>query len=483
MKKIGFKQRVRTWITSVAAGVLLFGVLAGGTVHAVTQEEHQALNKGIDVSEFNGVVNYEPVKKAGITYVMIRTGAGKSYSDQWFENNYDQAGQWALKRGVYHYSYATTVEDAKQEAKACLKLLAGRKLELPVAYDIEEDKIFETGIENVTAIAQAFCEEIKNAGYEPMVYTYLNRLNDSFDYDTISQYKLWVASYDVDYPNYAHPYYMWQYKVSSVPGANTSKGECDVNYIYEQFTEASAITLDQTELSLQLGEGLVSAMQLTATVNPEASNRHVNWRSEDEKVATVDQNGQVTAVTNGATTIVAATVNGVEAQATVTVTTPATAIEVGNKSLTIGKKENFHIIPVLTPETSTDQTHYESADESIVKVEKDGSLTGKKIGKTEITCTTDSGVSKTVTVTVKKAPWYLSGLPLFKSMKVSETYQMHLKMPKNSASNQMDYYSRNVYRVSISEDGLVTALKPGWCILRVKTYNGKREWMLVHVKE
>ena len=88
-----------------------------------------------------------------------------------------------------------------------------------------------------------------------------------------------------------------------------------------------------------------------------------------------------------------------------------------------------------------------------------------------------------MTVTVKKAPWYLSGLPLFKSMKVSETYQMHLKMPKNSASNQMDYYSRNVYRVSISEDGLVTALKPGWCILRVKTYNGKREWMLVHVKE
>ena len=84
MKKIGFKQRVRTWITSVAAGVLLFGVLAGGTVHAVTQEEHQALNKGIDVSEFNGVVNYEPVKKAGITYVMIRTGAGKSYSDQCF---------------------------------------------------------------------------------------------------------------------------------------------------------------------------------------------------------------------------------------------------------------------------------------------------------------------------------------------------------------------------------------------------------------
>lgn len=456
----------------------------GGSVLAVTEEEAAATVKGIDVSEFNGEVNYEAVKKAGYSHVMIRCGAGKSYVDPNFTLNYGAAGTAGLSRGVYHYSYATTVEDAKEEAKACLKILDNRNLEYPVAYDIEEDAAFETGKENVTAMAVTFCKTIEAAGYQPMIYASLNKLNEFFDYDSISKYKIWVANYDVDYPNYAYPYAMWQYKIGSVKGANTGAGECDVNYIYEQFVEASSITISQTELALEIGEGRVSSATLSAAVGaPEASNKHVNWSSEDEKVAVVDANGVVAAIGNGTTNIVASTVNGVTATCTVTVTTPATAIAIGNESLTIGKKETFSPLPQLTPETSTDATHYVSSDEKVVRVNEDGTLTGVSKGSADITATTDSGVSTTVTVTVKKSPWKLSGVPLFRKMKVGDTYQMKCKLPKESASNQITYYSRNMYRVSVDENGKVEALAEGWCLLRASTYNGKKEWMLVHVVE
>lgn len=490
MRKKGFHrvpERVKRWVQKGALALAAVAMLASDVplhTQAVTKEEAQAAVKGIDVSGYNGTVDFESVKKQGYTYVMIRTGAGKETVDSCFAQNYGAAGTAGLKRGAYYYSYATTVKEAQAEAKKCLSILDNRNLECPVAYDIEEDAAFKTGKENVTAMAVAFCEIVKAAGYEPMIYASLNKLKEYFDYDTISQYKIWVANYDVDYPDYAYPYMMWQYTIGSVKGANTAGGQCDENYIYENFVEAESIALNESEVDLQIGEGLVSSVSLSGTVSPtDASNKHINWSSEDEKVVTVDGNGTVQAVGNGTTNVVASTVNGKTAVCKVTVTTPATAIAIGNESLTIGKKENFSLVPVLTPETSTDGTTYVSSDEKIVRVEKDGTLTGLKKGSAEITATTDSGVSTTVTVTVKKAPWRISNNGLFKKMKVGETYNMNCKLPKNSASNKITYYSRNKYRVEVDEKGNVTALATGWCLIRAKTYNGKKVWTLVHVVE
>lgn len=490
MRKTGFmvtKEKAVRWVRKGMVFAVMISLLCAGipiSSHAVTKEEDAAAVKGIDVSGYNGTVDYEAVKKQGYTYVMMRAGAGKETVDSCFALNYGNAGSAGLKRGAYYYSYATTVKEAEAEAKKCLSILDNRNLECPVAYDIEEDSAFKTGKENVTAMAVAFCEKIKAAGYEPMIYASLNKLNEYFDYNTISQYKIWVANYDVDYPDYAYPYAMWQYSIGSVNGANTAGGECDVNYIYENFVQAEAITLNENEIHLQLGEGLVSSTNLVGTVSPaEASNKHINWSSEDEKVVTVDAAGNVQAVGNGTTNIIASTVNGKTVTCKVTVTTPATAIAIGNESLVIGKKENFSLIPVLTPETSTDSTSYVSSDEKVVRVEKDGTLTGLKKGSAEITATTDSGVTTKVTVTVKKKPWRISNNGLFKKMKVGETYNMECKLPKNSASNQITYYSRNKYRVSVDEKGNVTALAAGWCLIRAKTYNGKKAWTLVHVVE
>ena len=90
----------------------------------------------------------------------------------------------------------------------------------------------KTGKKNVTALTRAFCEEIKRAGYEPMVYSNAYFLKHYFDYDGIKEYKMWVAHYTKeDEPDIPYQYHMWQFTdQASVPGANTGSGHCDLNY-------------------------------------------------------------------------------------------------------------------------------------------------------------------------------------------------------------------------------------------------------------
>ena len=95
--------------------------------------------RGIDVSRWNGDVNYKAVKSVGIDYVIIQSGYGmeKSQKDPYFEANYKKAREAGLKVGVYHYSYAKTVAEAKKEAKVCLSIIKGKTFDLPVYIDME----------------------------------------------------------------------------------------------------------------------------------------------------------------------------------------------------------------------------------------------------------------------------------------------------------------------------------------------------------
>lgn len=484
--KKGLQSKVKKWIALGVAGVILANPILQSSfvtnTAAVTEEEAANLEKGIDVSGFNGPVDYEKVKKKGYTYVMMRAGSGKSFVDSQFADNYGNAGDAGLKRGVYYYSYATNVQEAEAEAANCLSILDKRNLECPVAYDIEEEATFASG--NTTAIAMAFCEKIKNAGYEPMIYSSLNKLNEFFDYESISGYKIWIANYEVDYPDYPYTYWMWQYGIGNVPGANTGSGECDVNYIYNEFVPADAVSVSQETMALELGANRVNTGALQASVGPDnASNKHINWRSENDQIATVDGAGNVVGVANGTVNIIASSVNGVEKACAVTVTTPATGVSFEENEMVIGKKETVTPNPTLQPETSTDVTHYTSSDEKIVKANEDGTITGVKPGEATITATTDSGVSTTFTVTVKKEPSRVSTGWFIKKMKVGETAKLTAKLPKKSASHDMIYYSRNINRVDMDEEGNMKAISVGWCLVKAEAYNGKKSWKLIHVVE
>lgn len=152
----------------------------------------------IDVSYCQTGVDYNKVKNSGIDAVIIRAGFGKeSYQkDSEFETHYKNAKKAGLAIGVYWYSYAYSVAEAKQEAKVCLECIKGKTLELPVYYDLEESGQTRLGMSLLTNIATTFCDEIKAGGYRAGVYSNLNWLNNYLDYERLrNKYSIWLAQW------------------------------------------------------------------------------------------------------------------------------------------------------------------------------------------------------------------------------------------------------------------------------------------------
>ena len=225
---------------------LLICVLAAWSVQKlgwpITTKIRDGKMQVIDVSSYNGTINWRKVKQKQINHAMLKIGSGiggthKGSEDRKFIINARNAKYASIYYGVYYYSYARTPQDAKKEARHCLSILKKYRiqpsdLKLPVAFDIEEEAVFQTGKKNVTAIATTFCKEIKKAGYEPMIYSKASALIKYFEYGKIKNYEIWVAHYTkAVIPAIPYSYRMWQYTcTASIPGANTENGHCDVSY-------------------------------------------------------------------------------------------------------------------------------------------------------------------------------------------------------------------------------------------------------------
>jgi len=159
--------------------------------------------KGIDVSKWQGTIDWEKVKQDGVDFAILREGYGKenpNQIDKRFEENYKKAKAAGIPVGVYHYSYADSVEDAKLEAEFCLKNIAGKQLEYPVVFDIEDKEQLKLTNQQRTELCKAFCETIEKAGYYAMIYCSLNWWNNYLDNQELGKYDLWLAHWDVGQP-------------------------------------------------------------------------------------------------------------------------------------------------------------------------------------------------------------------------------------------------------------------------------------------
>ncbi len=160
--------------------------------------------KGIDVSKWNGNINWEKVKNAGIDFAIIREGYGRKdpkQIDKQFKNNINGAKSVGIHTGVYHYSYADSVDDAINEAQFCLENVQGLKLEYPIVIDIEDKEQLKLNNRQRTDIVKAFCGEIEKHGYYAMFYCNANWLrNYLFKDELLPKYDLWLAQWDVDVP-------------------------------------------------------------------------------------------------------------------------------------------------------------------------------------------------------------------------------------------------------------------------------------------
>ena len=188
--------------------------------------------RGIDVSKWQGDIDYSKVKNTGIKFVIARIGYGmyENQKDLEFEDNYKGATTNNLPIGVYLYSYALNVEDSKREAEVVLKWLNNRKLNLPVYYDIE-DKSQQTLSKNVlTKMCETFCSEIEKKGYWAGIYANKYFLTTYLDYKKLEKkYTIWVAQYN-DKNTYKGKYDMWQY--TSNGKVNGINGNVDMNILY-----------------------------------------------------------------------------------------------------------------------------------------------------------------------------------------------------------------------------------------------------------
>ena len=191
---------------------------------------------GIDVSEHQGVVDWSKVRARGVDFAILRAGYGKfaTQKDKQFEINYTNAKSVGMPVGAYWYSYATTVEEAKQEAQVCLEIIKGKQFEYPIYFDLEEQSALATGKSNCTAMIRAFCEILENAGYFAGLYMSRSPFC-SFTEDNIrSRYALWLAEYGSRL-NYSGSVGMWQ--KSGTGKIDGISGDVDLNECYFDYPE------------------------------------------------------------------------------------------------------------------------------------------------------------------------------------------------------------------------------------------------------
>lgn len=154
--------------------------------------------KGIDVSYHNGKINWEKVKKSGVTFAIIRLGYGTRKGgivDSKLDYNYRQARKYGIKVGFYLYSYADNAKEAKKEAKFTAKLLKKyTEFDYPVAFDFENAyRNKKKYRKSNTKIISTYCNYLEKKGYDTCVYSYLDFLKKSVDYKKISKYGIWLA--------------------------------------------------------------------------------------------------------------------------------------------------------------------------------------------------------------------------------------------------------------------------------------------------
>ena len=203
-------------------------------------KEHKNDNTliGIDVSEWQGNINYQKVKDAGVEFVMIRVGFGHNRNneiimDKQFKNNIKNAKEANLKVGLYFYSYANTIDKVKEQVKWINDNLEGQALDLPIAFDWEDWSSFNSynmSLTDIKQIAKTFISESERYGYKGMLYSskyYLEKIWGINKYDT------WLAHY-TDKTNYEGNYYIWQ--LSNRGKVDGIYGDVDLDILYTKNT-------------------------------------------------------------------------------------------------------------------------------------------------------------------------------------------------------------------------------------------------------
>lgn len=155
--------------------------------------------RGIDISEFQGEIDFEEVRRSGIEAVYIRVGAGE-YTDEYFAENYERAKAAGLKIGFYHYVTARSVEEGRRQARFFASLAAGREPDMRLAMDFEY--FGSLSVSQINAISEAYLDELTALTWrEAVIYSDLSNARNIFSRALAEKYPLWAAQYGADEPS------------------------------------------------------------------------------------------------------------------------------------------------------------------------------------------------------------------------------------------------------------------------------------------
>ena len=225
MKKFKSSRIFKSALAFVLA-VCMFASTGAGTIQAEATSA-----QGIDVSNYQGAINWAAVAASGVGYAFIKVGSTNKGLDPYFAVNVRGAQAAGIRTGAYIYSYATSVAAATQEAQLMLQWIEGYNINYPVAIDIEDTCQKGLDANTVTAMANAFGDVISAAGYTPIIYTYTSFYSGHFT--SALKYDKWIAHYSAacGTPGYA----IWQYSSQgTVPGISA---QVDMNVAVKDYSQ------------------------------------------------------------------------------------------------------------------------------------------------------------------------------------------------------------------------------------------------------
>ena len=428
--------------------------------------------KIIDVSEWEGVIDWEKVKASDVDGVILRVGYGNQMMDKQFLRNLKECNRLGIPYGFYLYSYAYDANFAYAEAQGLLEMLKGQDLSnlaYPIFYDIENFGTWsEDGVTYHTPSTIAAYEEIiatfiahmNEAGYHGKVQVYSGRYytQTKLNSEKILPYVSWIAEYGPKL-NYVNTYYdgevAWQY---------TEKGSVDgISYDVDISSFAgdamhvilpSSIQLSASTATLETG----LTKKINASVYPTGAYDALSWTSSNPKVAQVSSNGTITAVASGSAVITAKTANGKTASVNVLVKTPTVKLSAISKTMYRGETTK------LTATSSNKKpVSWTSSDPTIASVDSNGTIKTLKNGTVKISASANGGKA-TCTITVKE--------PIQISATTSSFYRGKTTTLKAipAYSTTITWMSSNPLIATVSSNGVVTGKKAGTVTITAKAF-------------
>ena len=224
---------------------------------------------GLDISKWNGNIDWKAVKKANIDFVIIRAGYGTGYVDPYFKTNIENAIKNNLMIGIYWFSYSYTYQGAKLEAEKCYKTIRKYKdnITLPVFWDFEYDSVnyarnhgHSISKKLASGMADTFCATIKNKGMRAGIYTNIDYANNYFSKDVLSKYHTWIAQW-TSTCTYKEHYIIWQCTDNfRINGKKFDLNKLYINRYKYDLQQSKARTKMTVSATAYSGDGITSTM-------------------------------------------------------------------------------------------------------------------------------------------------------------------------------------------------------------------------------